>query len=320
MRSLIVATLFLLSCAPVSSAPGATPTASGAAVIATAGATPSPTATVAPGLTRYVSTELGYSVDLPPGWRRAVCSAGVIRTSPLLAAETFLPVPEAEEYITGGVRMAMVRVAADQGLTPVAWLERDASQPDARFEPVTLGGRMGARGFIGTTGHTVAFAFAARGWIYAIDGPYFGTADQELERILASLRILDDATVSRGPSPAPTPRSIESVVDSVADGFARKDVAAIAGAMTPCVSAGAVPGDPSLLSRTAYLNSLAANFAAGTSVAVQPRPIESDPNFGRFVRSTWSKPGQPDQRVDLLFTAAGDRWSLAAVLFHASPN
>ena len=97
-------------------------------------------------------------------------------------------------------------------------------------------------------------------------------------------------------------------------------MSAIAEAMTPCVTAGAVPGDTTLLSRTAYLASLAAEFSAGTSVRVQSRPIENDPNFGRFVRSTWSKAGEPDRRVDLLLRASGDRWSLSAVLFRAPGN
>jgi hypothetical protein len=215
--------------------------------------------------------------------------------------------------------MVIVQAVDDQGLTPLAWLQKTA-QPDARVEAVTVGQRAGARGLIGATGETYATAFAARGWIYGIERTYFGAPDQEAEGILATLRILDDATLGRASVATPAPRSIESLVDALANAFAKKDIPAIAEAMTPCISAGAVPGDPSLLSRTAYLNSLAAEFAAGRSVQVQSRPIESDPNYGRFVRSTWSKPGEPDMRVDLLLRAQGDRWSLAAVLFRPFGN
>jgi hypothetical protein len=316
MKSLILATVFLLSCVPVSS-PGAAPTGSGPAVVATATATPSPTATVAPGLTRYVNTELGYSVDLPPGWRRAVCSAGVVTTSPLVASEIFLNTPEAEEYISPGVRMVLIQVTEDRGLTPMAWLQANASQPDVRIEPATVGERTGARGYLGGTGDTYAYAFAARGWIYWIEAPFFGSPDQELERILATIRILDVATVGRGPVATPTPRTIESVVDSIADGFAKKDLATIAETMNPCITSGGIPGDAALLSRTAYLKSLATEFAAGTTVQVRSRPIESDPNFGRLVSATWSKPGAADQRVDLVLRADGERWSVGAIFFRA---
>jgi hypothetical protein len=224
-------------------------------------------------------------------------------------------VPEAEEIITVGVRLLQMRVIESGGLTPQAWLERNASQPDARFEPATVNDRPGARAFIGVVGHTYGYAIAARGWIYAFEMTYFGSQDEELERVLTTVRILGDATVGRGgPSATPVPRTIESLADAIADGFTRKDLAAINGAMAPCVTVGAVPGDPDMRSGTAFVTTLAADFAAGTSVRVQPRPIESDPYFGQFLRSTWSKPGEPDQRVDLILRADRDRWSVGAVL------
>jgi hypothetical protein len=277
--------------------------------------------TVAVGPTRYVSSELGYSVDLAPGWRRATCSPGIARTSPLEATEWFIGVPDSEEIIRGGVRLLQVRVVAADGLTPLAWLERNASQdPDTRFEAATLNGRDGARRFNRATGVTHEFAFASRGWIYAVEWSYFGTADQELERMLTTVRILDEATVGRGPIATPVPRSIESLADSLADAFTKRDVAAITATMLPCITVGAVPGDPDMRSRTAYVTTAAVDFAAGASVRVQARPIETDPYIGRFVRSTWSKPGQPDQRVDLVLRADGDRWSIGAVLIRASGN
>jgi hypothetical protein len=183
-----------------------------------------------------------------------------------------------------------------------------------------VNGLAGARGSIGTTGHTYAFAVAARGWIYAIERPYFGTEDQELERTLATLRLLDDATVGRGPIATPVPRSIESLADAIADGFMKQDVAAITATMAPCLTVGAVPGDPAMRSRASYATSLAADFRAGASVRVQSRPIENDPYFGRFVRSTWSRSGEPDQRVDFLLHADRDRWSVVVVLIRSSGN
>lgn len=309
----------LASCASVPSASSATPTES-AAVVPTVRATPSPTTTVAAGLTRYVNTELGYSLDLPAGWRRAACGQRIASISPLEAGEFFTDVPEAEEMIAGGVRLIAVRVFDAASLTPLTWLQQSSSQPDTRFEPATLNGQSAARGFIGASGATYTFAVAARGWIYAIDWPYFGGPDPELEGIIGTLRILDDATLGRGPIATPVPRTIESLVDALADAFGRKDLAAITGLMAPCVTVGAVPGDPVLRSRVAYVTTLASDFAAGTSVQVRARPIENDTTFGRFVRSTFTRPGEPDQRVDFLLRADGDRWSVAAVLIRASGN
>jgi hypothetical protein len=238
-------------------------------------------------------------------------------TSPLEASEFFLNLSEADESISPGVRMAIVRVAQDRGLTPAAWLQANASQPDARIEPATLGERTGARAVIAPTGDIYAFAFAARGWIYQIERPFFGSPDQELERILATLRILNDATVGRGAVATPTPRSIESVVDSITDALAKKDLAAIGETMTPCITSGGIPGDAVMLSRANFLKTLAAEFAAGATVQVRPRPIESDPNRGRLVRATWSKPGAAQQNVDLNLRADGDRWSVVGFFFRA---
>jgi hypothetical protein len=200
-----------------------------------------------------------------------------------------------------------------EGLTPLLWLERNEVQPDVRFEAVTLGGNAGARGVLSATGEVIATGFAARGSIYAISRPYFGVAEPEMERMVVTLRVLDNPTVGRGPTASPTPRTIESVVDALADGFAKKDLTAITETMRPCVTVGAVPGDPDMRSRAAVVTGLRAEYAAGTSVQVQSRPIENDPYKGRFVRSTWSRPGQPDELVDILLGAHGDRWSVVAI-------
>src|SRR5207247_8264898 len=146
----IVAAIVLASCGPAASAPSATPAAQAPspsitiAPTATPSITPAltaspstaPTAPVAAGLTRYINTELGYSVDLPAGWHRATCSQGVTTTSPLLASEFLIGVPETEEVISGGARMLQVRVVDAAGLTPATWLEKNASQPDVHVEPV----------------------------------------------------------------------------------------------------------------------------------------------------------------------------------------
>jgi hypothetical protein len=328
VRTLLTAAVAVFTAcnAPTTVTPPATTVASTvtpSAAASTAMTTSSPTATVAtigtlaPGAARYSSSELGYSLDLPPGWRRASCSPGVRAVNPIDAAELFVGQPEAEESVGPGVRMVEVRILQSQGLTPAQHLERDASQPDIRVEPTTVNGRDGARALIGGTGVTYAFAVGARGWIYHAEFPYFGTADAELGQIIATIRVHD--AVVGGPQPTPAPRSVETLADSAAVAFARKDLTGIADTLASCVAVSAVPGDGTLLSRGAYLKEVAAEFAAGSTVQVRPRPIEDDPALGRVLRSTWSRSGQPDRRVDLVLRATGDRWSIANVLIRREP-
>jgi hypothetical protein len=316
MKALIVATLLVVSCSPPASGPVATPTAS-ISPVATASNAPAPTPSPAPGLTRYTSAELGYILDLPAGWRKTACSQGVLTSSPLEASELFIGVPESEEVIGPGVPLVTVRVTDAKGLTPQAFLEKNASQPDVRVEAATVGGRAGARGVVLATGEAYVLAFAERGWIYAVERTHLGAPEPELERILMTFRVLPEATVGSGQAPTPNPRTIESVVDALADGFARQDVAAITDALAPCVTVGAIPGDANLQHRTAYVTSVAIQFATGTSVRVQARPIDDDANLGRFVRSIWSKSGEPDQRIDFVLRPQGQRWSVVSAFIRS---
>jgi hypothetical protein len=86
--------------------------------------------------------------------------------------------------------------------------------------------------------------------------------------------------------------------------------------MAPCVTAGGIPGDAASYSRAAYVKELTAEFAASTAMRVSAT-VETDPYLGRFVRSTWSKAGEPDRRVDLALRADGERWSLWGIFFRA---
>ena len=228
----------------------------------------------------------------------------------------FIGVPEAEESISFGTRLIFVHVSEAQGLTPLQWLQQRPHSPDARIEPITVGERAGARQAT-STGDTTVLAFVARGWMYAIERTDFGNPDEELGRVLPTLQILSDATVGRIPAASPVPRSPEAVVDALADAFARKDLNAIADTIGPCITVGGIPGDAASISRTKYMNSLATLLNSGTTVRVQTRPIETDPSFGRMVRSTWSTPGQPDHRQDFALSAKGDRWSVSAAFVRA---
>ena len=317
-------TMLLGACAPAASSPSPTPQPSSAPPTPTATlATPTsavatPTALPPPstGLVRYTNSELGFVLDLPAGWRRSVCSSGVTTTSPLAASEAFINVPENEEALAPGVRIVAVSVGDAQGLTPEARLQTIA--PQFQIEKITLGGRPAARAFLAASGETYAVAVAARGWIYQADRTYFGTADPELRGIVETLRVLDDATLGRTPAPTSVPRTIEAVADALTDAFARKDLNAISDVLAPCVTSGGIPGDAVSLSRSAYLKLLTGELHGGTVVRVQARPIENDQFLGRFVRSTWSTPGQSDRRIDFALRATGERWSVWGVFVRAA--
>lgn len=215
-----------------------------------------------------------------------------------------------------GLRAVSVRVEQSEGRTPLAWLQagRVTGQGPLRYEETSLDGRPGARA-VEVSGDTIALVLAARGWIYAIEkgGPVLDQAtEMQMSQILPTLHILDDATVGRG-APTPIPRGAELVAAGLADGFARKDIGMLTQYMAPCMTIGAIPGDAVLRSRSSYANALAAELQSGVNVRAQPQ-VESDPAYGRFVRATWSRSGQPDQRVDLVLRVEGERWSWSATL------
>ena len=275
-------------------------------------ASPSPTA----GLNRYTNTELGYTIDLPAGWRRSACSAGVTATAPLTSHEWFFGGTEEEDVIAMGAPLIGLQVKAAQGSSALERLSELATQPDVRIEPASLNGRAGGRLFLVTTNETLAYAVEARGWIYRVERSFFGIPDPELERSLTTLRVLDAATLGSAPTPTSVPRSMDTVVNAIATAFLDKNARALGEVMAPCVTAGGIPGDAASYSRAAYVKELTAEFAASTAMRVSAT-VETDPYLGRFVRSTWSKAGEPDRRVDLALRADGERWSLWGIFFRA---
>jgi hypothetical protein len=316
----------VVACAPAAVTPSPTP-------IPTATATPTPAQTSGAsiarptatplGAGRYASAELGYSVDLPPGWRRATCSAGIRSTAPMSASEFFVNMPEAEEILGLGLRAVSVRVEDAQGRAPLAWLEsgKVVGQEPLRYEAASVDGKPGARAVFASSGETIALVVGSRGWIYAIEkgGPVLDAeTETQMSRILPTLRLLEDATLGRA-TPTAAPRSAQSVAAGIADGFTRMDVAALSEYMAPCVTVGAIPGDAVSRSRAGYAKELQTQLQSGVTVRVQAQPIETDQYLGSLVRSTWSRPGQPEQRVDLVLRADGERWSWSAAFSRAFP-
>ena len=277
--------------------------------------TPSPPATAVSG--RHVNAVLGFSVQLPSPWRRTAClSAGPdARLPEFVGSEAFTSVPAAEEiHGDTGAFMGTVSVHVERNpdrLSAEAWARspRMGSTQGQSIAPATLDGRAGVRvsGGVVQTETTIVpvddlmymVAFSAR----SADDPLIPA----MRAIVASVTF-----VPRSATPVPTarpPRSAEAVADALAAGFAAKDVAALATLMGDCMLSGAEQGGVGSFSPERFTAILREQFAAGTTVDVRPRPIESAPGYGAAetfaVATTWIDPRQPPARVDLLISADG---------------
>jgi len=303
------------------------PTAGVPSPTVTASPTPSSSATPSPSVTasttstaasgRFVNSALGYSIQLPPGWRRTPCLSNSEdpRTPEGLGTDTFTSVPVVEEsYGDVGPPVDTVSVRVEQNpsrLSADEWARspRMPTSSAQTIEPRTLAGRAGVRisGGVSPTETTVVtiddlvyvVGFTAR---FAGD-PNAGT----MRAIVESF-----AFVPRTARPAATagpPRSVETVADGLADGFARKDVAALSRLTGDCVINGAEQGGFGTMSRERFAGLLREVFAAGTTVVVRSRPIESAPGYGPdpsvAVATTWTDPGKAPAREDLIIGTEG---------------
>jgi hypothetical protein len=276
--------------------------------------TASPTATAANG--RFTSAGLGYSIQVPPPWRRTPClsSGEDPRSSEILGIDTFTSVPAAEESHgdTGGlVDTVSVRVERNPSrLTPEAWANspRMGSSQGRRTEPATLDGRPGVR--------IVSEVLQTETTIVAVDDLMYmvGFTVRPTDPIIGAMRtiVASFTFVPRIAAPAATARparSAEAVADGLAAGFANKDVAALVSLMGECLLSGVEGGGFGSFAPEFFARTLRDQFAAGSTVIVRPRPIESAPGFATgasfTVATTWTDPGQAPRRVDLIIAADG---------------
>jgi hypothetical protein len=295
--------------ASVSASPTTSPTAS-----ASAAATQSASPTAASG--RATNTVLGYSIQLPAPWRRTPClSSGEEPRAPeILGIDTFTSLPVAEESYgdTGAlINTLSVRVERNPNrLTAEAWANspRMGSSQGQRIEPATLDGRAGVR--------LVAELLQTETTIVPVDDLMYmvGFTARPADPIVATMRaiIASFTFVPRIQSPAATTRparSAEAVADGLATGFANQDVTALQGLMGECFLSGAEGGGFGSHSPERFARILREQFAAGTTVIVRPRPIESTPGFASgptfSIATTWTDPAQQPMRVDLIIAADG---------------
>jgi hypothetical protein len=320
-RVAIIGVVLAACAAPSSTATTALQTASASFGTAAASASPGATSSLAPGAIGRYESELGFTLDLPVGWRKAACGSGISQRDPILAGESFTAVAEADETLTDTGApdpRVLVRVEDARGRTPLAWLQSGlfANGPGVRFEEVSADGRRGARVAVVATGETVGWAVLAHGWLYGIGhtGPIpTGRTAQEAASILASLHVLDTAGIDDPSRPTASPRSPQSVADALANGLVRQDITLLANVMAPCMSSFLERAGGTGSSRLRYAEQLRRAFVAGLTITVPSSQIDGSPD-SPFLQTIWSQPGQPDRVVELLIRRDGDRWSWAAAL------
>ena len=302
-------------------APSSTPTA-----ISTPSSSLSPTPTTAaspaPVSGRYVSL-LGYSIEMPPPWHRSSCSGVDTQQSGIRGGEEFWPVSVRDE--TGsdiGVSYPVLRVFAEanpQSLTPRQWAEQGKSVFTGingdRIEDVTYAERPAARLVRAGVPPTYYVANAARMYVvnpFATRPPIDASTQQTMVRIIDSFRFLTEAELAAARAALPTappPRTPEQVADGVAAAFTAKDVATLAGFLSPCVNTAGEQAGSSFVSREKYVDDLRAAFAAGLVVTVRPRPLDGDRALGNLTAaSTWQDSRGTKDRKLMLYRGENDRW------------
>jgi hypothetical protein len=265
---------------------------------------------------RFVSAVLGYAIQVSPPWRRSACLSVVPdpANAEILGIDGFTTVPAADEQYgdTGGPRDTVsVRVERNPTrLTAEAWANspRMGSTQGQRLEPARLDGREGVRVVNGdiqteTTIVAVDDLMYLVGFTAPPEDPLVGA----MRGIIASF-----AFVPRTTAPAATARparSTEAVADGLADGFARRDVAALTNLMGDCMINGAEQGGFGSVSPERFAQLMRDVFAAGTTVVVRPRPIESAPGYAAgasaTIATTWTDLGKAPVREDLIIGTDG---------------
>jgi hypothetical protein len=298
------------SASPVSSPTASATTSPTAAPVAT----PSATATAAAG--RFTNPVLGYSIQLASPWRRTPClsSGGSEPGSPdVVGIDTFTSVPAADEsYGDTGAFFNTVNVRVERNpsrLTAEAWANspRMGASQGQRIEPATLDGRAGVRLIGGLQTETTIVALDDLMYMVGFTAAPTGSNVAAMRAMVASY-----AFVPRAAAPAATaraPRTAEAVADALDRGFAAKDVAALASLMGECMLSGVEGGGFGSHAPERFARILRDQLAAGTTVTVRPRPIESSPGFASgatfTVATTWTDPGQAPMRIDLIIAADG---------------
>ena len=280
---------------------------------------------------RYVSADLGYSIEPMSPWRRSVCTSGSFtQQGNFFANDVFVPVSARDETGTDtGVAYATVRVAVEdnpQKLTPRQWAEQGktvGSTAGERIEDVSFAGRPAAKKSLAIS--PLATYFVANGTrMYVVIPQAQATTDsatqQSMVTLVESFRFLTDAELAAARA-APTrpplpPRSPELLADLLASAFSNRDASTLSEALADCVTIGVESGGASFVSREKYVDDLRTAFTSALlNVTVQARPFTGDRTSGALtIASTWrDSRGTRDLKL-LLRRGANDRWEWQGTL------
>jgi len=309
-----------------SSSPSTAPTGSPTAT-ATPSDSPSPSArpnpTAGPGT--YVSLALAYRVDLPNGWRRSACQSSSVPGDD--AVETFTAASVDEESGTDiGPAQDVVVLRTESnptGASALAWLEagKMGHSTATHFEKATIDGKDGARIVPNDGSPSTAFVISARGRMYAVQaGIRSPSAQPAAIALMNSVHVLSDTELANARASLATPapaaaRTAQQVADTLARGFAQKDVDVLASVATGCITRGLESAGASFSSAGRYFRELKQAFANGTVVTVQASPLVDQQPDVAHVRGTWMDAGRPQQNVRFFLRKTADTWYWDGVIF-----
>jgi hypothetical protein len=287
---------------------------------------PSPTGFAA--TVSYASAGLGYSIETPPPWHRSSCSPAVATQKDAESvSEIFVPLSARDEAGSddNGFAYPTLRVfveANPQSLTPRQWAEQGRTVGAATselIEDVVYADRPAARKVLTLGGTPLDTYFVANsGRMYVVSPfarvPPDGATQQTMARMIDSFRFLTDSELAseRAALPIPLPpRTPEQLVDDVAAAMTAKDVDALTGLLSACVTTVGERVGGTFVSREKYVDDLRAAFAAGLVVTVQRGSLVGDRASGNLTAaSTWRDSLFTRARKLMLRRGENDRWEL----------
>ncbi len=329
---LLALALLAVACGPRAETPGTAPSATASPPLASLAPTASPTLrpnpTAGPGV--YTSIALAYRVELPEGWRRTACESSS-EPQHLPAVEGFTSATLDDEVSTDvgpnnpGVSVRVEDNTAKQ--TALQWLESTqlflGFTPNPKFEKTTFDGKPDAARMVTNDGLVKAVAVSARGQIYAVvrfGGPKPAMTPSQTS-LINSLHVLSDVELSDAKatlaSPAPAAaRTVEEAADAMAKAFAQKDATALASVAWSCIWQGNENAGAAMRPSSVFLSTMQKSFAAGLTVAIQPRPIETnaDAPSEATIRGTWKDAGQAQRPARFILSKVGNTWSWRGVV------
>lgn len=327
--------------APVASSPTPTTTASTSPTqSASPSASPSRSASPSAAAGAFENAQLGYRVTLPPPWRHSDCLSTVIANNPVnLGQDLFTVLTEQQEYASppsgtnpGAAWQWATDVAVDGNpdrLSAMDWVQqgRAGGAVGQRVEPTTIAGEPAVK-VTGGARFALAYYVPGNGRMYAIgytggaEPKPAGSSEQSFETIARSLMFVAPKPIAGAtPASAQPPAAATALADALAAAFASRDADAIGRLVTPkCwLNTGYYQSEGVAVTREALVNALRDDFAKGLRVTVEPRPVFREPPTpgAYWIWSTWRRPGQPDQNVQLTLGEIDGRWYWAGALYNA---